>query len=194
MMVTLNEAQRREVFDKVLATIDRKFMGSEPDIKALREKSSEAGARSPSWWLAASAALLLLIAAGIWFYFYAGSPPGDRTRSPVMAEADVRIDLRPYAVARSEQRPVGLLPIALSSQRLRMTVLLPAGSEPGPYALRLLDSSSREVISATATAEIRDFVTTLLTTVDLRSIPAGEYQLGVRREGEDWHSYPVSVK
>lgn len=37
-MVTLNEAQRREVLEKVLATIDKKFMGPEPDIKVLREK------------------------------------------------------------------------------------------------------------------------------------------------------------
>jgi C-terminal processing protease CtpA/Prc len=37
-MVTLNQAQRREVFDKVLATIDKKFMGPEPDLKILREK------------------------------------------------------------------------------------------------------------------------------------------------------------
>jgi hypothetical protein len=155
----------------------------------------EAGGRYPRWWVAASAAaLLILIAVGVWLYLYTGSPPGDRVRVPVIAEADARIDLRPYAVARSEQKPVGLPPIALSSQRLRVTVLLPTGSEPGPYALRLLDSASREVISATAIAEIRDFVTTLQTTVDLRSLPAGDYQLGVRRQGEDWHSYPVSVR
>jgi hypothetical protein len=166
------------------------------EFRALQEgvQSPEAGGRYPRWWLAASAALLLLLAAGVWFYFYAGSPPGERTRVPVISEADVRIDLRPYAVARSEQKPLGLPPIALSSQRLRLTVLLPTGSEPGPYALRLLDNASREVISTTGTSEIRDFVTTLQTTMDLRLLPAGDYQLGVRRQGEDWHSYPVSVK
>jgi C-terminal processing protease CtpA/Prc len=37
-MVGLNESQRREVLQKVLAAIDRKFMGPEPDTKALREK------------------------------------------------------------------------------------------------------------------------------------------------------------
>jgi len=37
-MDALNESQRREVLQKVLDAIDRKFMGPEPDTKALREK------------------------------------------------------------------------------------------------------------------------------------------------------------
>jgi hypothetical protein len=37
-MDALNESQRREVFGKVLDAIDRKFMGPEPDTKALRER------------------------------------------------------------------------------------------------------------------------------------------------------------
>ena len=34
-MVTLNEPQRREVFQKILATIDKKFMGPEPEVEDL---------------------------------------------------------------------------------------------------------------------------------------------------------------
>lgn len=37
-MEALNESQRREVLQKVLDAIDRKFMGPEPDTKALRAK------------------------------------------------------------------------------------------------------------------------------------------------------------
>jgi C-terminal processing protease CtpA/Prc len=37
-MDALNESQRREVFGRVLDAIDRKFMGPEPDTKALRER------------------------------------------------------------------------------------------------------------------------------------------------------------
>ena len=36
-MMTLNESQRRAVLDKVLETIDKKFMGPEPDTKKLRQ-------------------------------------------------------------------------------------------------------------------------------------------------------------
>lgn len=41
-MTVLTEAQRREVFDKVLKLIETKFAGPEPDIRALRE-AHEAG-------------------------------------------------------------------------------------------------------------------------------------------------------
>ena len=37
-MDALNESQRREVLQKILNAIERKFMGPEPDTKALREK------------------------------------------------------------------------------------------------------------------------------------------------------------
>jgi C-terminal processing protease CtpA/Prc len=47
-MVTLNEAQRREVLDKVLGTIERKFMGPDPDISGLREKYQPLLARGAS--------------------------------------------------------------------------------------------------------------------------------------------------
>lgn len=166
------------------------------EFRTLQEtaEAREARARYSRWWLAASAALLVILAAGVWFYFYASNAQNERVRVPIIAEVDVQLDLRPYAVARTEQKPGSLPPIALSAQRLRMTVLLPTGSEPGPYALRLLDPSSRELTSASGTAEIRDFVTTLQATLDLSSIPAGEYRLAVRRQGEDWHFYPASVK
>lgn len=166
------------------------------EFRALQQTAQvqESASRASRWWLAASAALLLILAASVLLYFYSGRTQNERAPVPIIAEVDVRIDLRPYAVARSEQKPDSLPPIALSVGRLRMTMLLPTGSEPGPYALRLLDTSSRELTSAAGAAEIRDFVTTLQATLDLSSIPAGEYRLAVRRQGEDWHFYPASVK
>lgn len=41
-MLVTNEAQRREVFDKVLESIEQKFMGGEPDTRRLRQEH-EAG-------------------------------------------------------------------------------------------------------------------------------------------------------
>jgi hypothetical protein len=166
------------------------------EFRALQESAQvqASAARTSRWWLAASAALLLILAAGVLLYFYSGTAPTERTPVPIVAEVDVRIDLRPYAVARSEQKPDSLPPIPLSARRLRVTMLLPTGSEPGPYALRLLDASSRELAATAGSAEIRDFVTTLQATLDLTSTPAGEYRLAIRRQGEDWHFYPASVK
>jgi hypothetical protein len=41
-VTTLNEAQRRAVLEKVLETVDKKFMGPEPDIKRLRQQHESA--------------------------------------------------------------------------------------------------------------------------------------------------------
>jgi hypothetical protein len=48
--------------------------------------------------------------------------------------------------------------------------------------------------SASGRAEIVSFVTTLNTALDLRSLPTGAYRLEMRRQGEDWHVYPATVK
>jgi C-terminal processing protease CtpA/Prc len=45
-MVTLTQAQRGEVLDKVLGTIERKFTGPEPDVRSLREKYQPLVARA----------------------------------------------------------------------------------------------------------------------------------------------------
>jgi hypothetical protein len=74
------------------------------------------------------------------------------------------------------------------------TILLPVGSEPGPYEAQILDSNLRSVTSAAGDAEIRDFVTTLRATIDLSSVPPGAYQLALRRHGEDWRLFPAEVK
>jgi hypothetical protein len=40
--VTLSESQRREVLSKVMQTIDRQFMGAEPDTARLRQEHESA--------------------------------------------------------------------------------------------------------------------------------------------------------
>ena len=40
-------------------------------------------------------------------------------------------------------------------------------------------------------ANVRNYVTTLETRLDASSVRPGEYQLALRREGDDWHFYPV---
>jgi hypothetical protein len=72
-------------------------------------------------------------------------------------------------------------------------MLLPAGSEPGAYDVQLIDSASRPQASASGQADIRNFITTLETRIDLRSMTPGEYQLGLRRLGEEWRLFPARV-
>jgi hypothetical protein len=72
--------------------------------------------------------------------------------------------------------------------------MLPAGSEPGAYEIQLLDAASRPQASTSGQAEIRNFITTLDARIDLRGTAPGDYQLALRRAGEDWRRYPATVK
>jgi hypothetical protein len=72
-----------------------------------------------------------------------------------------RLDLRPFAVTRSDERAVKPDGIVLPGGRLNVTILLPVGSEPGAYEIQVLDADLQARASAKETAAIRDYVTTV---------------------------------
>jgi hypothetical protein len=41
---------------------------------------------------------------------------------------------------------------------------------------------------------MRDYVATIDTTIDVRELPAGAYQVAVRREGESWRMFPAELR
>jgi len=97
-------------------------------------------------------------------------------------------------VSRSKRGAPTRPPLALSAERLALTLLLPVGSEPGPHDVRLLGGGDQVLAQASGQADIRDFVTTLRVEVDLSAVAAGEYRLAVRRDGDDWSFYPASIR
>jgi hypothetical protein len=158
--------------------------------------SSAAGglfrSRSARW--VAAAAFLLILAIGGWFYARRGVLPDTPSPPTVASARAVELDLRPYTVSRSEQATPTQPPLALSAERLDLTILLPVGSEPGPHDVRLLGAGDQVLAQASAQADIQDFVTTLRVEIDFSVVPAGEYRLAVRREGDDWSFYPATVR
>jgi hypothetical protein len=52
----------------------------------------------------------------------------------------------------------------------------------------------RSRASASGSAEIRNYITTLRTTLDVHELPAGSYQLAVRRQGEGWQMFPARLQ
>jgi hypothetical protein len=85
-------------------------------------------------------------------------------------------------------------PVVIPQGRVTATILLPVGAEPGEYEIRLLDQDLALRASSTGSASIRDFVTTLETTIDLSSIAPGRYQLGLRRSGGEWQMFPARLQ
>jgi hypothetical protein len=148
-------------------------------------------------WVAAAAAVLVTLVGG-WFFFVAQdrAVPTDQVARQESQTPELRteLDLRQYAVTRSDQTKGDRPPIPLPRGRLSVTILMPVGSEPGSYEIQVLDSELKSRASATGQAEIRNYITTLQSTIDLRSLPPGTYQLALRRRGEDWELFPARIE
>ena len=149
-------------------------------------------------WIAAAAALLVVLV-GAWFFFATrerAEPTGQVASSQESSALELRteIDLRQYAVTRSDQKQSDRPPLPLPRGRLSVTILLPTGSEPGSYEIQALDSELKSRASTTGQAEIRNYITTLQGTIDLKSLAPGTYQLALRRRGEDWQLFPARIE
>ena len=142
----------------------------------------------------AAAAILALAVAGSWFVFR----QTDDTRRPEPSTAQATqvasLDLRPLAVTRSDEQKAAAAPLEIPRGRVNATILLPVGSSPGAYELRILDGDLRVRASAKGSAEIRNYITTLQAAIDVGALDAGEYQLTLRREGGEWQMFPLRVR
>jgi hypothetical protein len=149
-------------------------------------------------WVAAAAAVIIIVAGAAWFLSPSrgerGTLPQPSVQESQVAERRVEVDLRKYSVTRNEQQKPETGPVSLARARSNLTILLPVGSEPGGYEIQVLDSGLRSQASASGEAAIRDYVTTLQSTIDLRPLSPGAYQLALRRHGEDWRLFPAEVK
>ncbi len=153
---------------------------------------------SRSWWPAAAAAVLVLAAGLVAWLVY-----GDRQPSPapapeqIVADAEpveVTLDLRKYSVTRSDTPSEELPPLVLPRAKVKLTLLLPVGSEPGEYEVRVLGASGRPDASANGTATIQEFVTSMQVPLDARLLPAGSYRLELKRSGEGAQVFRLDVR
>lgn len=153
---------------------------------------------SRSWWPAAAAAVLV-VAAGLlaWLVYGNRQPTPAPAPEQIVADAEpveVTLDLRKYSVTRSDAPAEDLPALVLPRAKVRLTLLLPVGSEPGEYEVRLVGLDDEALASGLGRTGIRDFVATLTVTVDLTQSVRGPGRLVVRRQGEGVQSFPVTLK
>jgi hypothetical protein len=145
--------------------------------------------------LAYAAATLLVLAIVGSFVLRRATSTGRTAVSTAEIEQQARLDLRPFVGGRGgDQRtkePEGLV---LSRGRLNATILLPVGSEPGEYEVQIVDDELKPRTSSTGTTSIVDHVTTLKTMLDTSALTPGNYQLAIRRQGEDWRLVPTRLR
>jgi hypothetical protein len=165
------------------------------EVRALQQAAvlTAAASRRRLMYLAAAAVLVLAIA-GSWLALRQSGGRAISTPSAADPGAQVAsLDLRPLAVTRSEDAK-GAKPLEVPRGRLNATILLPVGSSPGAYEVRVLDGDLRVRASAKGSAEIRNYVTTLEAPIDLSAVDVGDYQLTLKREGGEWQMFPLRVR
>lgn len=164
---------------------------------AVSARVIERSAVRKPWIAAAAAAVVVGVIGTMW---YSGRRPAPSQRSPDSVELSqptllrTSLDLRNFAVLRSDRPQEQPPPVTLPAGRIDLTMLLPVGSEPGSYDVQLLDSELRSRAEAMGTAEVINFVTTVHALLDLRPLAAGPYQLALRRQGDDWKLFPAIVQ
>ena len=134
-----------------------------------------------------AAAVILVLAGGTAWMI---RPQRSAFDSAIQAE----LDLRPHAIIRGETQAAERAALQLERDRVALTLLLPTGSEPGPYEAEIRDSAGVSRVATRGHADRRNQITALEIPLDVRSLAAGEYQLAVRRSGEDWQLFPLQVR
>jgi len=144
---------------------------------------------------ALAAAAVVLIAAGGLTYFgrnrvmsLRGDTQTNATTQPLL------IDYRGEGTTRSEAGDPARKSVTVPRASLEATILLPIGSEPGQYQLRLLDGDKRSKLNTEAAGDLKDLAVRVNVKLDLRSLPSGAYTLELRRQGEDWDPHPLIIR
>jgi hypothetical protein len=144
---------------------------------------------------AIAAAAVVLVAVGGVTYFgrsrVIGLPGDTQTNATTQT---LLIDYRGEGTTRSEAGDPARKSVTVPRANLEATIMLPVGSEPGPYELRLLDGAKRSRLAREATATLKEFAVRVAVNLDLRSLPSGAYTLEIRRSGEDWDPHPLVIR
>jgi len=144
--------------------------------------------------LAAAAVVAVAIGGISYFMRQADRAVPVAAPSSQVATQSAKLDLRPLAVTRSEDRRPDAPPLEVPRGRVNATILLPVGATPGAYEVRILDKDLTARATVRGTAEIRDYVTTLDAAIDASALEPGDYQLTLRREGGEWQMFPLRVR
>ena len=152
--------------------------------------------RSPWHFRPALAAAAAVLVAVVGITFLARSldvGPWRDNRSTALGQPFL-IDYRAVSPTRSEGGVPARKPVQLPRANLNASILLPIGSEPGPYEVQLVGADRRVRLSKHEPAYLKDFAVKIDLKIDLRSFPRGPYDLGIRHSGEDWDIHPVVIQ
>ena len=144
-------------------------------------------------WLVATATAMIVIAFSVWsLHDRLIHTPGAGTDA-ASAFVNASLDFRNQSVTRSplsQETPATEL-ARVPRGRLALTIILPLGSEPGDYTIRLLktETDPMELASFSGSATIESGLTILRVSADLSMFEGGGYVLAIRRGQESLRYY-----
>jgi hypothetical protein len=142
----------------------------------------------------AAAAVVLLAVAGVTYFGRNRVIGFPSDTQPNAAIQPLLIDYRGESTTRSEAGDPLPKSVTVPRANVVATILLPMGSEPGQYELRLLDGAKRSRLAREASGDLKDFAVRVDVNLDLRSLPSGAYTLEIRRSGEEWDPHPLVIR
>jgi len=105
------------------------------------------------------------------------------------------LDLRHISPSRGDDEPGQKAQgVVMPAKALRLEVVLPVASPPGPYELGVFSVAHIMQQSAKGTATLDKGVTRLSVSTDLTNLKSGAYLIGVRTALSDWMFTPVTIR
>jgi len=136
--------------------------------------------------LALAASILIL--AGL-----AGWALVPKQKKPLATETAM-LDLRNRSIPRGTKPNPAEPPLGVNRAAAHWSILLPFGSNDGPYDIRLLAGSGELLVSTKANAKLIDGVAVIHISVDLSSRSPGQCVLRLTRNGSQESSYVVELR
>jgi hypothetical protein len=165
------------------------------ELTALRSHTGGgSGRRRKGILFALAAAAVLILAVGLWIAYRRSNhnrQRGVNKDSPIVAQ----ISLQDRSIVRGATTDRETMePLHLPRGQLRLTVLLPFGSDSGTYEVQILRDIQKPLLTAAGSAEIVNGVTKLNVSLNTSSLSGGKYMLGVRRPPLDWTYNPITIE
>lgn len=147
--------------------------------------------RNRRWAAITTVAAVIVIVLALWIagVFARLVPAGPASATPITAQ----INLQNRSVTRgskSQQENEIIVPRG----QVRLTILLPFGSDEGTYHVQILRELDRPLVDSNGQASIVEGVTRLSVSLNTSSLAPGKYLLGIRRPPLDWAFNPILVQ
>ena len=153
------------------------------DFSRFREAYQRAKRRTL---LAVAASVLVVATAATWWII--------RTQDEIRTAQSAVLDLRNRSVARGSEAPPAEPPLEITRTVTRLEIYLPLGSSEGQYEVRIVTRAGESISTTNGTAKLNNHITSLQVGLNLSSARTGAYIFQVRRDSQDWNSYPLVLK